>query len=340
MPKNLGKLREIQEDYIALEELQDGTYGKLVKGTSRGENVVEPQNPQVAAQGAGRSNNGSTQFDKHRTGGWKGRDQTQQKKGKFVYPVSTKLNTPISEILKQIDGKHKITYPWNRGQQPERAKNRTDFCEFHQFHSHTTHSCRNLNKLVQDMIDEGKLQEYIAQPVVPLIAGAPVHRVKIPREAQYLGCNIISHSTIVIPTPGGNITGRIHKRNFAGNEVYSVAREPPIEKWMKLPISSSASEAPEGGRNHNDPLVVTRAIVLPECEGKEETQKTLPWAMPKILIDGGSSVEILFYEIFKQMGLRDDFLIPSTYNIFGFNGSSTLPKGELTLYIRWEQSSP
>ncbi|XP_026430844.1 uncharacterized protein LOC113327953 [Papaver somniferum] len=42
MPKNLGKLREIQEDYVALEEIQDGTYDKLAKVTSRGENVVEP----------------------------------------------------------------------------------------------------------------------------------------------------------------------------------------------------------------------------------------------------------------------------------------------------------
>ncbi|XP_026444153.1 uncharacterized protein LOC113344382 [Papaver somniferum] len=51
MPNNLGKLREIQEDYIALEELQDGTYDKSVKGTSRGKNAVEPQNPQVPSQG-------------------------------------------------------------------------------------------------------------------------------------------------------------------------------------------------------------------------------------------------------------------------------------------------
>ncbi|XP_026429136.1 uncharacterized protein LOC113325127 [Papaver somniferum] len=76
MPKSLGKLREIQEDYIALEELQDGTYDKKAKGTSRGEIVVEPQTRPVPAQGVWRSNSGSTQFDKHRTGGWKGRDQT------------------------------------------------------------------------------------------------------------------------------------------------------------------------------------------------------------------------------------------------------------------------
>ncbi|XP_026420338.1 uncharacterized protein LOC113316354 [Papaver somniferum] len=193
MPKNLGKLRVIQEDYVALEELQDGTYNKMVKGT----NVVEPQN--LPSQEAGRSNGGPTQFDKHRTGGWEGRDQTQQKKGKFIDPVYRNLNTPISEILKKIDGQHTITYPWNRGQQPERTKNRSDFCEFHQFHSHTTDSCRDLKKVLQDMVNEGKMQEYVVQPAAPPTTEAPILRVEIPREAQYLGCNTISRSEITSP---------------------------------------------------------------------------------------------------------------------------------------------
>ncbi|XP_026457596.1 uncharacterized protein LOC113358283 [Papaver somniferum] len=334
MPKNLSKLREVQEDYIVLEELQEGIYDKLAKGTSRGENVVEPQNPPVPAQGAGRSNNGSTQFDKHRTGGWKGREHTQQNKGKFVDPVYTKLNTPISEILKNIDGQHTITYPWNRGQQPEQTKNRTDFCEFYQFHSHTTDSCRDLKKVLQDMINEGKLQEYIAQPTIPPTIGAPIHRVEIPREAQYLGCSTISNSEITAPAREGSIKGRLHKRNFKGDEVLRVAKETPMDDWMKLPISFSSLEAPEGGCIHNDPLVVTMAIALPKHEDEEAKKKSLPWAMPKILIDGGSSVEILFYETFKQMGLKDECLIPSTYNIFGFNGSSTRPRGKITLEIQ------
>ncbi|XP_026430897.1 uncharacterized protein LOC113328014 [Papaver somniferum] len=103
---------------------------------------------------------------------------------------------------------------------------------------------------------------------------------------------------------------------------------------MRLPISFSASEAPEGGQIHNDLLVVTKAIALSEHEGKEERPNTFPWAMAKILIDGGSSVKILFYETFKHMGLRDECLKPSTYNIFGFNVLSTRPRGEVTLEIR------
>ncbi|XP_026420611.1 uncharacterized protein LOC113316673 [Papaver somniferum] len=75
-------------------------------------------------------------------------------------------------------------------------------------------------------------------------------------------------------------------------------------------------------------------IALPEHKGEETKNKALPWAMPRILIDGGSSVEILFCETFKQMGLKDECLVPSTYSIFGFNGSSTRPKGEVTLEIQ------
>ncbi|XP_026452004.1 uncharacterized protein LOC113352395 [Papaver somniferum] len=75
-------------------------------------------------------------------------------------------------------------------------------------------------------------------------------------------------------------------------------------------------------------------IALPEHEGEEDNPKALPWALPKILIDGGSSVKILFYETFKHMGLKDEYLIPSTHNFFGFNGSSTCPRGEITLEIR------
>ncbi|XP_026395818.1 uncharacterized protein LOC113290424 [Papaver somniferum] len=56
--------------------------------------------------------------------------------------------------------------------------------------------------------------------------------------------------------------------------------------------------------------------------------------MPKILIDRGTSVEILFYETLKQMGLKDECLIPSNYHIFGSNGSSARPRGEVALEVR------
>lgn len=39
------------------------------------------------------------------------------------------------------------------------------------------------------------------------------------------------------------------------------------------------------------PLVVTMSMELLESEGDEEKTKTLPWALPKMLINRESSVE-------------------------------------------------
>ncbi|XP_026410985.1 uncharacterized protein LOC113306242 [Papaver somniferum] len=73
------------------------------------------------------------------------------------------------------------------------------------------------------------------------------------------------------------------------------------------------------GQAHGDPLVITLMI--------EE------WRVKRILVDRGSSVEVLFYDTFKRMQLSDDILIPSTYNIDGFNGTVTTPKREATLRV-------
>ncbi|XP_026450638.1 uncharacterized protein LOC113350729 [Papaver somniferum] len=52
-----------------------------------------------------------------------------------------------------------------------------------------------------------------------------------------------------------------------------------------------------------------------------------------ILVDSGSSFEVLFYDTFKRMELSDDILIPLTYRVYGFNGIVTVPKGEVTLRV-------
>lgn len=73
------------------------------------------------------------------------------------------------------------------------------------------------------------------------------------------------------------------------------------------------------GQAHGDTLVITLRI--------EE------WEVKRILVDIGSSVEVLFYDTFKRMQLSDDMLIPSTYNIYGFSGTITILKGEVTLRV-------
>ncbi|XP_026416055.1 uncharacterized protein LOC113311429 [Papaver somniferum] len=55
--------------------------------------------------------------------------------------------------------------------------------------------------------------------------------------------------------------------------------------------------------------------------------------MKKILIDRGSSVNVLFYDTFKRMELNDEQLLSSYHTIYGFNGAATKPLGDIVLQV-------
>ena len=51
----------------------------------------------------------------------------------------------------------------------------------------------------------------------------------------------------------------------------------------------------------------------------------------RILVDNGSSVDILYYQAFKRMGLKDSNLRPSLSPVYGFTGDFVIPVGMITL---------
>ncbi|XP_026452050.1 uncharacterized protein LOC113352447 [Papaver somniferum] len=76
-------------------------------------------------------------------------------------------------------------------------------------------------------------------------------------------------------------------------------------------MTFDAEDIEEDMEDHNDPLVLILPVV--GCN------------IRKILIDGGSSVNVLFYDTFKRMDLNDKQLMSSYYTIYGFNGAPTKP---------------
>ncbi|XP_026435802.1 uncharacterized protein LOC113333593 [Papaver somniferum] len=84
-------------------------------------------------------------------------------------------------------------------------------------------------------------------------------------------------------------------------------------------MTFDAEDIEEDMEDHNDPLVLTLPVV--GCNIK------------KILIDGGISVNVLFYNTFKRMELNDEQLMSSYYTIYGFNGAPTKPLGDIVLQV-------
>ncbi|XP_026383391.1 uncharacterized protein LOC113278879 [Papaver somniferum] len=85
-------------------------------------------------------------------------------------------------------------------------------------------------------------------------------------------------------------------------------------------MTFDAGDVEEDMEDHKDPLVLTLPVA--GCNVK------------KILIDGGSSVHVLFYDTFKRMELNDEQLMPSYYTIYEFNDAPTKPLGDIVLEVK------
>ena len=55
--------------------------------------------------------------------------------------------------------------------------------------------------------------------------------------------------------------------------------------------------------------------------------------MHRVLVDNGSSADILYYPMFQQMGINRERLIPTNAPFDGFKGTRVLPLGAIALSI-------
>ena len=94
----------------------------------------------------------------------------------------------------------------------------------------------------------------------------------------------------------------------------------PKIAWRESPIIGFLSEdARRLHHPHNDALVVSIRIE--------------DYNMHRVLVDNGSSADILYYLAFQQMGINREQLILTNAPLVGFEGTRVLPLGAITLSV-------
>ncbi|XP_026434769.1 uncharacterized protein LOC113332444 [Papaver somniferum] len=227
------------------------------------------------------------------------------------------LNTSIEKIWEVVILMEDILEPHNVGDEPPPGRRSRELCAYHRFHGHTTNNCRNVKKIILRMIDQEKLNHFLVQQ--------PQNIPPSPSEG-HTQASEKGRNTYLIEY-------RVHARDTDGREILNLAKVSPLKDWQKQPISLNAKEVPVGGEPHECPLVVKFGINPKVKDNEDEEDDANTWDINRILIDPGSSVDILFYHTYNTMGGRDEELIPSTYKIYGFNGSTNKPKGDITMRI-------
>ena len=122
---------------------------------------------------------------------------------------------------------------------------------------------------------------------------------------------------------GGTSTGQTSKSKKTYLKVVQnvqLYRRSPKTKGIDEPtISFTDEEAERIHHPHDDAIVITLLIA--------------DYITRKVLVDNGSSTDILYYPAFLQMRLGRDLLRPACSSLIGFGGMKVQPVGIVTLPV-------
>ena len=193
----------------------------------------------------------------------------------------------------------------------------TKYCEFHIDHGHRTYDCIQLKKEIKFLIRRGHLRRYVAiedRNQAPL----PLPRQPAPAQHQQpLGeINVISRGFIGGGESSSTMKAHLHSiRSGETLEVQAVSKH----HWLDTTITFSDSNMEGCQHPHDDPLVI-RAFMA---------NKTIHM----VLIDNGSSTDIIFTSAFNKMGIGREKLELVNAHLLGFSVEKVLPLGLVQLVL-------
>uniref|UniRef100_A0A2N9GJ69 Uncharacterized protein n=1 Tax=Fagus sylvatica TaxID=28930 RepID=A0A2N9GJ69_FAGSY len=228
----------------------------------------------------------------------------------------TPLNTPIDKLLLQIQDDPSLRWPGKIRSDPNnRPKNL--YCRFHKDHGHLTEDCVALKEQVETLIRQGKLQKYVSRPANARPAKPPAQR----EQAEPNRPGPVGEIRTIIGGPASGGTSRASRRAYARqvHNIMVVQRPPKNIRLDDQIISFSEEDARGTHKPHDDALVITVNIA--------------GFTTRRVMVDNGSSADILYLPAYQQMQLNKDTLRPMDAPLVGFTGDKVCPVGIVTLPI-------
>ncbi|XP_020413028.1 uncharacterized protein LOC109947446 [Prunus persica] len=222
--------------------------------------------------------------------------------------VFTLLNTTYEAVLMNEQG----IIPKPNARRPNRQDNRDTgkFCRYHQHNSHNTEDCISLRKIVERLIREGKLDQYIArQPTAPV--PNPVRQINM--------ISTISGGPTIAGMSNRSMKQYVRAAQFPQVFGIEVNRHQEIPKVRWEPITFCEEEEEGILYPHDDPMIIRAEIAN--------------YDVGRVLIDTGSSVNVIFSKAFRGMGIKDCQVNRQLTPLLSFSGDLVQPIGSVKLPI-------
>ncbi|MCH81899.1 hypothetical protein A2U01_0002693 [Trifolium medium] len=197
--------------------------------------------------------------------------------------------------------------------------NLDEWCHYHRCKGHDTEICYRLKDLIEKLISSGHLRKFLER-----VAQGSLNRrtpPNSPKKSSKGDEEEKEQKRIAVNTIAGGFAGGGESRAARKRYLRRIIQETNLVGHVSFPptpkISFSASDGNGIFPHDDDPLVIQVHIL--NCDVK------------CVLIDSGSSTNIMYWEAFKVMQLAEEQLKPYNGTFVGFAGEQVEVMGHVTL---------
>ncbi|KAL2248408.1 uncharacterized protein LOC105162757 [Sesamum indicum] len=295
-PVDVEQLMALAQKYIDEEEMN------AMKDSERRERDYIPRRPQEGRGGGS---------DKPKT--------KKRKEPKYIpkYHNYTPLAMSREKALMMVENVDVLKWPRHTRYTPTK-KTSNKYCRFHRERGHNTEECYQLKDEIERLVRQGYFQDCV--PPNCKIGGegrrsrsrsrdrdrnpGPSKTDRAPTAGNNAPTKGVIYTIAGGPTVGDS--SRTRKR-CARITVSNREREFVLKVETEEAISFDDSDRPKEIEDMNDPMVVKLDIAN--------------FTVHKVLVDSGSSADIIFKNVIDKMGLENARLEPMRTTLVGFGGS-------------------
>ena len=219
----------------------------------------------------------------------------------------------MHQVLEKIKSEPYFRWP-NKMVGESIKRNQNLYCQYHQYHEHTTENCRNLWNYLDQLVREGKLKHLLHH-----FNGHQSQTHQEPQRDVALRPPVKTINTI-LATPGR--TGTYPSRVLSVTQLPAEESQPKPKKARRnshLVLSFSKEDKVGTTQPHDDALLITLRIG--------------GYDVKRVMVDGGSAAEIMYPDLYKGLKLKPKYLMPYGSSLMSFDGKLVIPKGMIRLPI-------